>query len=125
MISQQVNEVVEMIADKLGVAVELVYPSLKEQAMVFCDIYSVVLWIVGISCIILFASVIGTAITADKYTNAATVGLGASIAGIILTGLILIIGGIWLIGSLKSYLTALNNPEWWSVEYVLKMISGL
>lgn len=122
MIAEQVKEIIEVVAGELGVAIEQVYPRLYDQAAVICDVYSAVLWTVGISFAALIASVVGIAIFGDKDSNTSTVALVASACVAVLSGLALLIGGIWALGSLTSYLTALNNPEWWAIEYVLKLI---
>ncbi len=120
--ADQVNEVIETVAEKLGIAIEQIYPELSKQATVYCNVYTVVLWIFGISCIALLVSLIGISIFTDRYSDVATGFLIGSIAVAILSGITFLISGIWALGSLASYQTALNNPEWWVIEYVLNMI---
>ena len=122
MIAEQVKEIIEVVAGDLGVAIEQVYPRLYDQAAVICDIYSAVLRVVGISFAALILSVVGMAMFRDECSDASTVVFVASACIAILSGLTLLIGGIWALSSLTSYLTALNNPEWWAIEYILRLI---
>lgn len=117
---EQVTQVVEMVAEKLGVAAEKVYPMLVNQAGVFGATYEVTLWILGISVALLVASIIAIAVGFSRDFD----GLGvAGIIGIFIAGIIFIISGIVALCDLSSYLTALHNPEWWAIEYVTKLLT--
>jgi hypothetical protein len=119
MVADQITQIIDVIAEKLGVAVEMVYPMLMKQAQVECGQYQVILWITGIAALLFVLSLIGLLI-ANNYCNDTLDLLLVSCA--IVTGLVVIIVGLIAAIELSNYLTALHNPDWWAVEYVLKLI---
>ena len=66
MIANQITQVVDMVAQKLGVAAEAVYPMLLKQAEVSAASYRVILWILGISALVLIISIIGAALNCNS-----------------------------------------------------------
>lgn len=117
---EQVTQVVEMVAEKLGVAVEKVYPMLVKQAGVFGATYEVNLWILGISAALLVASIIAIAVGFSCDCE----GWGiAGATGMFIAGIIFVISGIIALCNLNSYLTAIHNTEWWAIEYVTKLLT--
>lgn len=120
MISEQINQVVDMVALKLGVAVEAVYPMLIKQAKVFCSTYNVSLWAAGVAIVMLFACCILLVIADEKRWNDLTVCIAAS--GMIIFGIVFVISVLYCAFELNNYMTALHNPEWWAIEYVTKLV---
>lgn len=122
MIADQVIMIIEEIAKQFGVAFDKVYPMLTAQATVFCSTYHVTLWIVGISCALLIVSIIGLMISMNWYSNAADVLMAVSITCIVVFGIVFLASGLIALCDLTQYYTALHNPDWWAMEYVLNMI---
>lgn len=120
MVAEQINQIVDMIARKLGVATEAVYPMLLKQADVFCSIYSVTLWITGIAFALLIAFIITVFIADDKYIEPL---FYVSVAGIVVCVLIFITAGVIALRDFTEYFTALHNPDWWAIEYVAKLLT--
>jgi uncharacterized membrane protein YobD (UPF0266 family) len=122
MIAEQVIMVIEEIAKQFGVALDKVYPMLTAQATVFCSTYHVTLWAVGISCALLIVGIIGLIISMNWYSTASDTLTVVSSACIVVFGVAFLVSGSIALCNLTQYYTALHNPDWWAVEYVLKLI---
>ena len=119
MVVDQITQIIDVIAEKLGVAVEMVYPMLIKQAQVECGQYHVTLWILGITGLLLILSILALIFLWDDYNE----GRCVAIVGVLLvSGVVFVISGVTALCNLQNYLTALHNPDWWAVEYVLKLI---
>ena len=120
MVAEQINQIVDMVAQKLGVAVEAVYPMLIKQAEVFTSTYHVTLWITGIAfflCMVFIAVIIWKM---DYCSEEFVVVL--TIVGILVCGVAFFIAGGISLANMTEYFTALHNPEWWAIEYVTKLV---
>lgn len=120
MVAEQINQVVDMVAEKLGVAVDAVYPMLIKQAKVFCSTYHITLCVFGISIlmIVLFSILYYKANHPRWDESLENVACGGLIIFVILS-----IGSFMItVFDCTQYLTALHNPEWWAIEYVTKLV---
>ena len=120
MVADQIMQVVNDIAQKLGVAAEKVYPMLLKQAEVFCSTYSVTLWVTGIAFALLIALIV-PAIIAEN--NGIEILFFISCFGIVVCIITFIITGIIALCDLSDYLTALHNPDLWAIEYVARLVT--
>jgi len=113
MVSEQIMQVVNEIALKLGVAAEKVYPMLIKQAEAKVMLYHTTLWITGIA-LVLF--VVAICLFFAEKTEALGFGM------MIVLGIILVIAGLEAAFELQDFITAKVNPEWYAIEYVLDLI---
>lgn len=109
-VSDQIINVINQIADKLGVAVEKVYPILRKQAIV--EGCTNVFWIVVIiaGCLIIISKLIKNI----KKTNDEDKQFWS---GVVV--LITIIAGILFMPSIKDTITAFVNPDWYVFNELL------
>lgn len=122
MVADQVMQIINEIALKLGVAAETVYPMLVKQADVFCSTYRIGMWIFGISAI--FAVALGV-VSAYRYVvvhvYADRVSAVCMVFAVIL-GIIALIAGFILLLFISEYVTAMYNPDMWAIQYVLNLM---
>lgn len=118
-IANEVTQIIDMIAGKLGVAAEKVYPMLLNQAQVFCSTYHVTLWIGGIAVVLFLVALYVFSRTYDWYEEAPAIISGVAMFIFII---VIIIDGVIALSDLTYYLTATHNPEWWAIEYVTKLL---
>lgn len=122
MVADQVMQIINEIALKLGVAAEAVYPMLVKQADVFCGTYRIGLWIFGIVGVITLAF---TTVWAARYISVHEycdkVRTLSSIFAIIFWLVTFIIGLILLL-YMGDYATAMYNPDMWAIQYVLNLM---
>lgn len=117
--TEQIMNVINEIALKLGVAAEKVLPMLLKQAEVFKATYQVGLWVLGISAFVMIVAFVLAII--DNYAwRKDIVPIFAAIA--IVSGLICFTAGMVLLPNLPSYSGAVHNPEWWAIEYVTNLL---
>ena len=120
MVAEQINQVIDMVAEKLGVAVDAVYPMLINQAKVFCGTYHITLWIIGIAIpMMLVFSILYYKANHPRWNESME---NIAVAGLRVFGLVLFVAAMIAAMDCKDYLTALYNPEWWAVEYVTRLI---
>lgn len=119
MIADQVIEVIEVLAEKLGVAVENVYPMLLQQSNVFRATYHVGLWIGLISFAIL---VIAGILAIIGWGTDSEICFVVGMVCMILAGFVFMICGINALCDLTQYMTAIHNPEWWVIDYAMKLL---
>lgn len=117
MISEQIMATIDALAERLGVAAETVYPMLLKQAEVSVASYRVILWILGISALVLIISIIGAALNCNSCNNEGIMII--CIALIFISGAAVLVTGIIASAELQGYFTATINPDAWVVEYVL------
>lgn len=117
---EQVTQVVEMVAEKLGVAAEKVYPMLVTQAKVFCSTFHVSLGVMVVSFVLLAIGVIWFVIADDRFSE---FGVILSVVLILVSGVAFMGSTIWVLCDLTNYFTALYNPDWWAIEYVTKLLT--
>ena len=119
-IANEVINVIEVLAEKLGIAVEKVYPYLVAQADVFCSTYRITLWVAGIAALLTIVGLICVIISNCNFTTeafeVASIGLFA-VAGVVMFFALLVAAM-----DCHEYFTALHNPEWWAIEYVIKLL---
>ena len=120
MVAEQVIQVIEAIAQQLGVAVEKVYPMLLGQTKVVISSYHVTIGVAVVAFVLLIIGAIGFIIADDAYSEVGTV---LSIVCIIVGGITFMISGIDLMFEFRDYLTAIHNPDWWAIEYVTKLLT--
>lgn len=120
MVADQVIKIVENVAEKLGVAVDKVYPMLLNQAKVFCSTFHVSVGVMVVSFVLLIIGAIGFIIADDNYSS---IGMAASIVCIVVSGIAFMVSTITVLVDLTNYFTALYNPEWWAIEYVTKLLT--
>lgn len=119
-ISEQINIVINNLAEKLGVAIETIYPMLKMQALING------IW--GIFWVIITPIVFGISLKYfSKHINLFNESEDWDIHGtiIIITviiGLISILGFIFAMADLKDSITALINPDWYIINGLLKSL---
>lgn len=125
-ISEQVNEVIDNLAEKLGVAVERLYPMLIKQAQIdgiMGVIWSIVCITVCVLGFIVAAKAIKNPQQSKQYdliqvwsawTNT-KIAVGAIAAAISL---------IVFVFSVNQAITALANPEWYSLQKLLSYLSN-
>lgn len=118
MISEQVVQIVNEIALKLGVAAEKVYPMLIKQAEVKSATYHVTLWIAGIAMVLLLASVWLAFSKKSRRLGFETIGIGL----MCMSGIMFMIAGCEMAFELQDFVTARVNPEWYAIKYVLDLI---
>lgn len=123
MVADQVMQIINEIALKLGVVAETVYPVLVKQADVFCGTYRIGMWIFGISAIFAVAFGVVCAVRyvvvrkcEDRVSEVCTV-----IA--IISGVVAVIAGLILLMHISEYITAMHNPDMWAIQYVMKCMS--
>lgn len=120
---EQVDQIVQMVADKLGVVVDEVYPILLKQADVTIHMYHISIWVFAIALILTLIAV-ACCVWADvnfcsKYSDSI---LATSIGVIIVCGTIAVIGGIVLAVDFTNYVTALYNPDMYVINAVTEML---
>lgn len=122
MVADQVMQIINEIALKLGVAAEMVYPMLVKQADVFCGTYRIEMWIFGIAAI--FAVALGVVCAVryvvvhaydDRVNEVCTVFA-------VIFGVIAFIAGFILLLDISEYVTAMHNPDMWAIQHVLKLM---
>ena len=118
MISEQIMATIDMIAERLGVSAEAVYPMLLKQADVFGAAYHVTLWILGVSALLLVASAIWMGIAFCKASDT----IPFAVVAVMFVGIIVLIAALIAGIDLKEYLTSVYNPDMWVVEYVAKLL---
>lgn len=118
MISEQIMATIDLIAERLGVAAEAVYPMLLKQADVFGATYRVTLWILGISVLLLIVGAIWIEVTFHNRSDV----FPLAIVVFMIIGIIVLVAGIVAGIDLKEYLTSVYNPDMWVVEYVAKLL---
>ena len=117
--TEQIMNVINEIALKLGVAAEKVFPMLLKQADVFKATYQVGLWVLGISAAVVVVCFVLTLIIMDKLSDDA----GALLMTVSIIAAIVCFGAaIVAVSDLHSYMGAVHNPEWWAIEYVTKLL---
>lgn len=112
----EITAIINLVAEKLGVAVEQVYPMLLNQSKVFCITWSIVFWLAVVSLVL---CVLGMVLNINTYDDAAEL-IGALVAFIF--GVIFIGATIYVLMYLNSYLTAIHNPDLWVIQYVMDFI---
>lgn len=122
MVADQVMQIINEIALKLGVAAETVYPMLVNQADVFCGLYRIGLWIFGIAAAI--AVVLGCVyavryVVVYKYDD--RVREVCAIFAVIF-GFVAFVAGFILLMFISEYFTAMHNPDMWVIQYVLGLM---
>ena len=122
MVADQVMQIINEIALKLGVAAEMVYLMLVKQAGVFCGIYRIGMWIFGISAI--FAVTFGIVCAVRYVVVHAYEDRVKEVCMIIarILGIIAFIAGFVLLLFISEYVTAMHNPDMWAIQYVLKLM---
>ena len=118
MITEQITQVIDMIAEKLDIAAEAVYPMLIKQAGVFAATYHVTLWILGVSAVLLIAGIALGYIGCENNWDSVPLWVGV----ITVSGLALMAAGLVALIDLNQYLTSVHNPDMWVVEYVVKLL---
>lgn len=118
MVADQIIQVIDMIAQKLGVAVEAVYPMLLKQADVFGAAYHATLWVLGGSMILFIASIIWACVAFSKGSDT----LPVAAAWALIFGMIALITGLIAGIDLKEYLTSVYNPDMWVIEYITRLL---
>lgn len=118
--TNQITQVIDTIAQKLGVMAEDAYPTLIKQAEVSAVSYRIVLWVLGISALVLVISIIGAAFTSNSY-NKESITM-ACLVLIFISGIVALIAGINAAAGLQNYLTAIHNPDAWVIQYVTNLI---
>lgn len=119
MISEQIMATIDMIAERLGVAAETVYPMLLKQAEVFGATYHVILWILGVSALLFMVSAIWLGVAFNNDSDSLPFAAMALIATVIIVLVAALIAGV----DLKEYLTSVYNPDMWVVEYIAKLLA--
>jgi hypothetical protein len=119
-IANEVINVIEVLAEKLGIAVEKVYPYLVDQADVFCSTYRITLWVAGIAALLAIVGLICIIISDHCFTSDSfdIVSFGLFVVAGIVMFFALLVAAIYC----HEYFTALHNPEWWAIEYVTKLL---
>lgn len=120
MVADQITQVVELTAEKLGVAVDMVYPMLVKQAQVECGEFHFILIVLGVAFTLFVLGMIGWTISEKNFNENLSFASGMAM---LIFGAAAFVALILMFFELNSYLTALHNPEWWAVEYVLKLIN--
>jgi hypothetical protein len=119
-VSEQINSVINNLAEKLGVAADKVYPMLVKQSYIsgIADIIWIIVSIVIISIFgrLLFKS-IKNPIT-DKWND----WTGWQIGKTIITICILLIFVIVFSVCLNDGINALGNPEWYAIQNIINQI---
>lgn len=112
----EITAIVNLVAEKLGVAAEQVYPMLLNQSKVFCTTWSIVFWLAVVSLVL---CVLGMVLNINCYDDALEIlgGAGAFVFGVIFIG-----ATIYVLMDLNSYLTAIHNPDLWVIQYVMGFI---
>lgn len=118
MITEQIMATIDMIAERLGVAAEAVYPMLIKQAGVFAATYHMTLWILGVSAVLLIVGFVLGSIGCKKYWDSVPLWVGV----VVVSSIVLIIAGVFALADLSQYLTCVHNPDMWVVEYVAKLL---
>ena len=119
---EQVDQIVQMVADKLGVVADEVYPILLKQADVTIHMYQIGIWITGFT-FVLFIIAVACCIWACNNVCAMyseEIGMTSVIVACI-SGLITFIGGLVLLCEGGDYFTALYNPD----MYVIKLVTNM
>lgn len=120
-ISEQIMNVINQIAEKLGVAAEKLYPILRRQATIE--------GLTNIFCLIAFIPMIYFMINIFKRINKDTdedkLFPAVSIVLLILMSVAVVIITIEFAGNLidiKNTITALFNPDWYIINNILKKL---
>ena len=120
MITEQITQVIDAIAKRLGVAAEAVYPMLLKQAEVNAEVYRVSLWVLGVSALVCVISLILALIASNAYDAEGF--MIFFIALCFISGIVMLIAGLSAVFDMKDYITCIHNPDMWVVEYVAKLL---
>ena len=117
--TEQIMNVINEIALKLGVAAEKVFPMLLKQADVFKATYQVGLWVLGISAAVAVVCFVLSLIIMAKSSSGAGPLL---MIVVIIAAIVCFFAAIVAVADLQSYMGAVHNPEWWAIEYVTNLL---
>lgn len=121
-VGEQINSVINNLAEKLGVAVDKVYPMLIKQA--YMDgIVSAIFMIIGI--IMCIAPYIGYRIVTkkDKNDNYIAYGWDEGWYGFGAIFLIVFLIGLGLIfTNISITVNAFGNPEWYAIQQIINQL---
>ena len=120
MITEQITQVIDKIAEKLGIAAEAVYPMLLTQATIDVSLYRITLWILVISALVFVPALIGALWACGDWRREKV--MTACTALCFVAGFVAFTSGFIVLLDLKEYLTALHNPDLWCIEYVATML---
>jgi len=130
-VSEQINSVINNLAEKLGVAAEKLYPVLVKQ--VYVDAVSkAVTSLVGLAVIIAVIFVIKklksgwwkklSEMDHNRYeTIDDELSRGLTIAGVSMAG---IIGILLFLVPISGIVGRIINPDWYAIQMILEKISG-
>lgn len=114
-ISTQVMDIINQLAEKLGVASEKIYPVLMKQAQYHATMD--IVWIIGLSIAAILLIVL-TVFAFKEVSNA------AEMAGVVVFLIVLTCVVIFSIGSCVAELIQINmNPDYFVFEMVKKLIN--
>lgn len=117
--SEQIMNVINEIALKLGVAAEKVYPMLIKQADVFAATYRVTLWILFIAIAVGIMAYVGMSIADSRLKENMSVIMALIFC---VACIVALISGINVAWDINEYITSVHNAEWWAIEYVIDLL---
>ena len=119
--SEQLMNVINQIAGKLGVATEKIYPVLRKQALIngIVDLF----WIVASIIVIYFSAKISVKLSKKIDNGEFNDDVGIPIV-VLLCILVIAFGFGFVIHviSIKDTMTALINPDWYIINNILKQL---
>lgn len=120
---EQVDQIVQMVADKLGVVVDEVYPILLKQADVMIHTYQIGIWVVGVAFVLGMIAIASLVWANENFCNKYAGSIfGLAVGVLIICCMIALIGGIVLAVACPNYVTALYNPDMYVINLVTEML---
>lgn len=118
-ISDQINGIINNIAEKLGIAIEYVYPILRKQAMIegICGLLFLLITVV------VFCIFFKKAVYHGKLVDWQSEDIDKDSSLTILYGFFALLSIVVLfvtISNFKIYITALINPDWYIINNMLR-----
>lgn len=116
---ESVTQAIDLIASKLGVAAEKVYPMLLGQAEVFKSTYHLTIGIMVASVVLLIIGIMLLVIS-DSTDSEWCEMIGGFMS--IIAGIAFMISGFITLCDYSTYMTAVHNPDWYAIETALKLL---
>jgi hypothetical protein len=118
---QQINDVINNLAEKFGVAAEKLYPVLIKQALID-GISGIILTVVSITVLVLALKGLIKNIPLCNENDFDVPAIKVIIYAILC--FISVVGTTICLIKIKDFYTALFNPDWYALQMILDKVSG-
>lgn len=119
--SEQINSVINNLAEQLKVPAEYVYKTLIKQAGVN-GIIDIVLICMAIAVIGVFCLWLKYCINMKKENNGRTDPDDMSGIGLFILGIMAFLAMVVIVGSTIDLITCFGNPEYWALQKILELV---